>query len=170
MIKEEPNNILYLSSYFNKSSKLYNGHYVVIKTYQVILTNQLIWTILLSKIIKIYYNSFLQTTLILGQPWNMIYIYMDTNSCEWFKITKWIWAKKWWEHHKPKTTWKRKERLKLVTSKHEETMTESKKINDGRWRWRTNEEQARRSSKNNNGALGFKWAEGRREPAYKPDL
>ena len=31
-------------------------------------------------------------------------------------------------------------------------------------------EQARRSSKNNNGALGFKWAEGRREPAYKPDL
>ena len=42
MIEEEPNNILYLSSYFNKSSKLYNGHYVVIKTYQVILTNQLI--------------------------------------------------------------------------------------------------------------------------------
>ena len=76
MIKEEPNNILYLSSYFNKSSKLYNGHYVVIKINQVILTNQLIWTILLSKIIKRYYNSFLQTTLILGQPWNMIYIYI----------------------------------------------------------------------------------------------
>jgi len=32
------------------------------------------------------------------------------------------------------------------------------------------EEQARRSSKNNNGALSFKWAEGRREPTYKPDL
>ena len=42
MIKEEPNNILYLSSYFNKSSKLYNGHYVVIKINLVILTNQLI--------------------------------------------------------------------------------------------------------------------------------
>ena len=42
MIKEEPNNNLYLSSYFNKSFKLYNGHYVVIKIYQVILTNQLI--------------------------------------------------------------------------------------------------------------------------------
>jgi len=42
MIKEEPNNILYLSSYFNKSFQLYNGHYVVIKTYHVILTNQLI--------------------------------------------------------------------------------------------------------------------------------
>jgi len=42
MIEEEPNNILYLSSYFNKSFKLNNGHYVVIKTYQVILTNQLI--------------------------------------------------------------------------------------------------------------------------------
>ena len=42
MIKEEPNNILYLSSYFNKSSKLCNGHYVVIKTYHVIFTNQLI--------------------------------------------------------------------------------------------------------------------------------
>ena len=43
MIKEETNNILYLSSYFNKSSKLYNGHYVVIKIInQVILTNQLI--------------------------------------------------------------------------------------------------------------------------------
>ena len=39
MIKEEPNNILYLSSYFNKSSKLYNGY---IKINQVILTNQLI--------------------------------------------------------------------------------------------------------------------------------
>ena len=91
MIKEEPNNILYLSSYFNKSSILYNGHYVVIKINQVILINQLIWIILLSKITKRYYNSFLQTTLILGQAWNMIY--MDTNSCEWFKITKWIWAK-----------------------------------------------------------------------------
>ena len=66
---------------------------VVIKINQVILTNQLIWTILLSKIIKIYYNLFLQTTLILGQPWNMRYIYIDTNSCEWFKITTWIWAK-----------------------------------------------------------------------------
>ena len=42
MIKEEPNNILYLYSYFNKSSKLYNGQYVVIKINQVILTNQLI--------------------------------------------------------------------------------------------------------------------------------
>ena len=42
MIKEKPNNILHLSSYFNKSSKLYDGHYVVIKTYQVIFTNQLI--------------------------------------------------------------------------------------------------------------------------------
>jgi len=42
MIKEESNNILYLSSYFNKFFKLYNGYYVVIKIYQVILTNQLI--------------------------------------------------------------------------------------------------------------------------------
>ena len=55
MIKEEPNNIFYLSSYFNKFAKLYNGYYVVIKTYQVILTNQLIWTIRLSKISIVNY-------------------------------------------------------------------------------------------------------------------
>ena len=42
MIKGEPNNMFYLSSYFNKSSKLYNGHYVVIKINKVMLTNQLI--------------------------------------------------------------------------------------------------------------------------------
>ena len=32
-----------------------------------------------------------------------------------------------------------------------------------------NEEQGRKSSKNNNGALGFKWAGGRGR-AYKPEL
>ena len=48
-------------------------------------------------------------------------------------------------------------------------MTESKKINNGRRRRRTNEEEEAPRTTMVNGALGFKWAERRSDPAYKPD-